>query len=111
MIIWEQFGSHVLLAAGGCGTMPQHDHGTADDFLTCTRAHRLQAFCLEPCQVIWGRFRRTVLPPHSALDAKVVPILEGGVEGGQDAGHLLGGPAVPGSPQPRWTRAAAKEEE
>ena len=55
--------------------MPQNDHGTADGFLTCTRAPRLQAFCLGPCQGLGGR-REGGQCAHSALDAKVVAMLE-----------------------------------
>ena len=65
--------------------MPQHDHGTVDGFLTW--APRLQAFCLGPCQGI-GERREGGQSAHSALDAKVFADLEGGLGGGQDAGHL-----------------------
>ena len=47
----------------------------------------LQTFCLVPSQGLGGR-REGGQCAHTALDAQVVAILQGGGEGGQDAGHL-----------------------
>ena len=62
--------------------MPQHDHGIVDGFVTCSKAPELQAFGLELSQVLGGR-RQGRQCAHSALDSKVVAMLEGGVGGGR----------------------------
>ena len=53
----KRFQSDTRFSCVACasGTMPQNDHGTADGFLTCTEAPRLQAFCLGLCQGLGAR--------------------------------------------------------